>query len=397
MNLYGNYKSPLGYQTGENQIDTYGVDHSGFSTRDELEYQFARQNKENQLIQNYNNQGITKNYPQQGTNFWGGSDNNYGFGSSNIHDNIENRNNNPFENTVNTFGQNQTEQSYGLGNSNQNQNLSWPQSYGLGSENQTFGQENNNSTQWGLNNTPLAQNNNNNTLSGNLFGKNNLFNQNQSVWNKNQYQTPTPWAKQSTSFGNNYRNMFVQELYPIQRCALEAENQQFLNPSLSFDGKELAILDNGNLVKSWKALSGRRKMQCKTNTDKISGPIPEGQWLVKQSNLQEYKDLPISDKFLSNVTDLLKAATDNGPHVGAWSGGRSSWGPARIWLEPVQGTNTLDRTGITIHGGDSYGSAGCIDLAPNMDNFVKYFKQTRQDLPLEVKYNQDCWTDYWKK
>ena len=352
--------------------------------------------KENQLIQNYNNQGITKNYPQQGTNFWGNSDNNYGFGSSNIHDNIENKNNNPFENTVNTFGQSQTEQSYGLGNNNQNQNLSWPQSYGLGSKNQTFGQENNNSTQWGLNNTPLAQNNNN-TLSGNLFGNNNLFNQTQSVWNKNQYQTPTPWAKQSTSLGNNYRNMFVQELYPIQRCALEAENQQFLNPSLSFDGKELAILDNGNLVKSWKALSGRRKMQCKTNTDKISGPIPEGQWLVKQSNLQEYKDLPISDKFLSNVTDLLKAATDNGPHVGAWSGGRSSWGPARIWLEPVQGTNTLDRTGITIHGGDSYGSAGCIDLAPNMDNFVKYFKQTRQDLPLEVKYNQDCWTDYWKK
>ena len=62
--------------------------------------------------------------------------------------------------------------------------------------------ENNNSTQWGLNNTPLTQNNNN-TLSGNLFGNNNLFNQNQSVWNKNQYQTPTPWAKQSTSLGRN--------------------------------------------------------------------------------------------------------------------------------------------------------------------------------------------------
>ena len=92
---------------------------------------------------------------------------------------------------MNTFGQSQTEQSYGLENSNQNQSLSWPQSYGLGSENQTFGQENNNSTQWGLNNTPLAQNNNN-TLSGNLFGNNNLFNQNQSVWNKNQYQMQTP-------------------------------------------------------------------------------------------------------------------------------------------------------------------------------------------------------------
>ena len=55
---------------------------------------------------------------------------------------------------------------------------------------------------WKLNNTPLAQNNNN-TLSGNLFENNNLFNQTQSVWNKNQYQTPTPWAKQSTSLGRN--------------------------------------------------------------------------------------------------------------------------------------------------------------------------------------------------
>ena len=56
------------------------------------------------------NQGITKNYPQYGTNFWGNPDNNYGFGSSNIHDNIENR-------------ENQTEKSYGFGNNNQNQSV----------------------------------------------------------------------------------------------------------------------------------------------------------------------------------------------------------------------------------------------------------------------------------
>ena len=28
MDFYSKYKSPLGYQTGENQIDSYGVDHS---------------------------------------------------------------------------------------------------------------------------------------------------------------------------------------------------------------------------------------------------------------------------------------------------------------------------------------------------------------------------------
>ncbi len=92
--------------------------------------------KENQLIQNYNNQGITKNYPQYGTNFWGGSSkNNYGFGSSNIHDNIENR-------------ENKTEQNYGMESNIQNQSLSWPQSYGLGSDSQNQTKSNNIPRYW---------------------------------------------------------------------------------------------------------------------------------------------------------------------------------------------------------------------------------------------------------
>lgn len=71
-------------------IDTYGVNHNNFSLRDELEYQFARQKRENQLMQQYNNQGITSNYPQYTTNFWGNSANNYGFGMTNIAAAIEN-------------------------------------------------------------------------------------------------------------------------------------------------------------------------------------------------------------------------------------------------------------------------------------------------------------------
>ena len=46
MNMYPKYKSPLGYSTGDNNIDAYGVDHSGFSNRDELEYQIAREARE---------------------------------------------------------------------------------------------------------------------------------------------------------------------------------------------------------------------------------------------------------------------------------------------------------------------------------------------------------------
>ena len=85
MDLYPKYKSPFGYQVGDNGIDSYGVDHSEFSSRDEIEYQMARDNRENQLAQNFINMGIAEeNYPQYGTNFWGDANNNYGFGSSNI-------------------------------------------------------------------------------------------------------------------------------------------------------------------------------------------------------------------------------------------------------------------------------------------------------------------------
>ena len=91
MDIWPKYKSPLGYLAGDSKIDTYGVDHSKFSLRDEIAYQMARSEREGQLIKNLNSQGITKDYPQYGTNFWGdNAANNYGFGSSDISENIEN-------------------------------------------------------------------------------------------------------------------------------------------------------------------------------------------------------------------------------------------------------------------------------------------------------------------
>ena len=64
MSYYKQYKSPLGYQMYPNGIDSYGVNHQGFSTKDELLYHSALQQKESDLMKQYNNQGITENYPQ---------------------------------------------------------------------------------------------------------------------------------------------------------------------------------------------------------------------------------------------------------------------------------------------------------------------------------------------
>ena len=51
--MLNNYKSPLGYVADGKKIDSYGVDHSGFSTKDEIKYQMARQRREKRLIDNY--------------------------------------------------------------------------------------------------------------------------------------------------------------------------------------------------------------------------------------------------------------------------------------------------------------------------------------------------------
>ncbi len=90
MDIYPKNISPLGYQTGVGGIDSYGVNHNGFTNQDEIAYQMARSKREQDLIKQYNAQGITSNYPQYTTNFWGNPANNYGFGNSNIEANIAN-------------------------------------------------------------------------------------------------------------------------------------------------------------------------------------------------------------------------------------------------------------------------------------------------------------------
>ena len=63
MDIYPKNISPLGYQTGQNGIDSYGVNHNGFTNQDEIAYQMARSSREQNLIKQYNAQGITSNYP----------------------------------------------------------------------------------------------------------------------------------------------------------------------------------------------------------------------------------------------------------------------------------------------------------------------------------------------
>ena len=58
--------------------------------------------------------------------------------------------------------------------------------------------------------------------------------------------------------------------------------------------------------------------------------------------------------------------------------GTGAWGRYRITIHPLALTVCFGRGGFFIHGGEEFGSAGCIDLAYGMDGFVT---KVRQVLP----------------
>ena len=91
MDFFKKYTTPFGGVSDGEKIDAYGIDHSGFSTRDEPEYQFARQERENQLADILNRQGFARqDYPQPHTGFrCSNPQNNYGVCNSDIHNNTE--------------------------------------------------------------------------------------------------------------------------------------------------------------------------------------------------------------------------------------------------------------------------------------------------------------------
>ena len=166
-------------------------------------------------------------------------------------------------------------------------------------------------------------------------------------------------------------------------------NQQSDAPYLEFDGSYLKWMNNGKIQHAWKAMSGQPEYQSKRyqNVSDL-GPIPEGEWSVKQSNLQNFDDLSFVDKAASYIGGMTKWI--NKP-MGKWPGAQWAWGNNRVWLEPSKSTNTYNRDTFSIHGGSGYGSAGCIDLAPNMPDFTNKFQDYGDDMMLNVRYNRDSW------
>jgi RHS repeat-associated protein len=163
---------------------------------------------------------------------------------------------------------------------------------------------------------------------------------------------------------------------------------------LEFSGNKLKYSwqtndKNGNLkVNSveFNAVSGRPSEDAKGNhvfdysaerqKDKGQGGLPEGLYSLEKSKLQLWADVP--------GWNQLYSSTGLG---GRWKGGTYAWGRHRWWLSPEK-VNTYGRSGFTIHGGSSWGSAGCIDLGTvGMTNFARtIMSRTGEKVYLKVSY-----------
>lgn len=143
---------------------------------------------------------------------------------------------------------------------------------------------------------------------------------------------------------------------------------------LLFDGAHIKLRfpgEKGDLVASSPAVSGKKNDKGVFTYDvdrqkqKNTGPTPEGNYWVDPSEIWE----------------------------NAWykSGSTASWGNFRVIIHPYPKTETWGRGGMFIHGGDTPGSIGCIDLTKYIDDFIERLRKVTGGfrachVPLKVIY-----------
>jgi len=165
---------------------------------------------------------------------------------------------------------------------------------------------------------------------------------------------------------------------------------------LKFKGNNLTYFwqtkdDNGMLHlnrESYNAVAGKPVEGEKSLTFDYSkksqnteggGALPEGLYYIEKSKVQYYIDQSSWDKY-KNIFG-----------GGDFPGGTYSWGENRWWLKPLT-ANAENRNmySFTIHGGDAWGSHGCIDLTHNLGTFTSTF------LHVANSENVVLWVDYSK-
>lgn len=177
---------------------------------------------------------------------------------------------------------------------------------------------------------------------------------------------------------NNINDIPILPVHPNCKCYIEN-----IEVYLLFNGKTLALIENGTVIKSWMAMSGKPGYQGEQYTGvKDKGPLPAGKYKVSPSQVQR---LNLKDEIRSYAGYLWGKIPGNETR-GTWPAGRIAWGKERIWLTPDEENDMKGRDGFSIHGGWVLGSSGCIDLTGNMSDFLKIFEEYDAELELRVEY-----------
>ncbi len=178
----------------------------------------------------------------------------------------------------------------------------------------------------------------------------------------------------------------------------QASNEGSL--AMRFDGTELTLIQkqgNRTIEHHFPAVSGRPldgtedifDYSKKRQYEKNNGPIPEGKHSV---------NIP-STNYWENASKWQKIKGYLGK--GEFPGGKNSWGKGHIdvKLDPKVAQET-GRKGITIHGGSTPGSRGCIDLVNHDKPFfdtLEALKGNQKEIPLTVDYSQTPKKVQWNK
>jgi len=163
-----------------------------------------------------------------------------------------------------------------------------------------------------------------------------------------------------------------EELAPGPPGSVESSGEE---PKLFFDGEQVVAYDpgNGTILGRWDAVSGDLNEEGESNPDNVQvedvGPIPEGEFTVDPGD--------------SNENKWWKPG---------W-GSEESWGNVRTEIKPKSGTEVHDRDGMYMHGGEEPGSAGCVDMTGDNNDFHDWLAEQDGPVDMTVDYSKGDFDD----
>ena len=211
-------------------------------------------------------------------------------------------------------------------------------------------------------------------------------------------QIDVPSENSSNPFANEIQNyLYKNDEYNYKQLygntpppPVQTQNNSDPNCYIEFNGQDVDLykygqndgtrLQNGQLQNNLSGQSGGDDYQSRMHQNVPNkGPIPEGTYYADQDQRQSLT--------LKNIA--LKTAEKLGINTNqksSWSGNPISWGTKRVWLRPDVNTNTYGRSGFSIHGGLTKGSAGCIDIPWQTGKLSNYLDDCQDSVPVYVKY-----------